>query len=91
MSDYEVRPGSGTVWLNDRFESGGNQPYAKGKFVGLDGEEMEITLWEPKSAKIAGRAFNISIQEPWEKRRDEQTSSEKPNSASRRGGDEVPF
>jgi 4-hydroxythreonine-4-phosphate dehydrogenase len=48
------------VWKNEKYTQGGNQPYAKGKGKDLNGAEVEVTLWIPKSDKIKG--FNASLK-----------------------------
>lgn len=57
---YEQKNGTGVIWKNDKYTKGGNQPYAKGTIKNLDGSDVDITLWMPKSDKIKG--FNITIQ-----------------------------
>jgi hypothetical protein len=66
---YEPKDGQITVWKNEKYEKGGNQPYARGKGKDHRGNEVEITLWIPKSEKVKG--FNLTIAEPWNK---EQTA-----------------
>jgi len=65
---YEPKNGNFTVWKNEKFTPGGNQPYARGKGKDHNGNEVEVTLWIPKSDKIKG--FNLTIGEPY--RKDEQ-------------------
>jgi hypothetical protein len=65
MSNYEQKPGTGVIWKNDKYEKGGNQPYAKGVIKGLNGEELDVVLWIPKSEKIKG--FNLTMK-PFERR-----------------------
>jgi hypothetical protein len=60
---YEQKNGQITVWKNEQYEKGGNKPYAKGKGKDHNGNEVEITLWIPKSDKIKG--FNLTIGEPY--------------------------
>ena len=60
MSDYEQKNGTGVVWKNDKYTKGGNQPYAKGIIKGLNGEELDVALWIPKSEKIKG--FNLTMK-----------------------------
>ena len=62
---YEQKNGQFTVWKNEKYTQGGNQPYAKGKGLDLSGKEIEVTLWIPKSDKIKG--FNLTISEPYVK------------------------
>ena len=64
MSDYENKPGTGTIWKNDKYEKGGKYPYAKGIVKGLNGEDLDVVLWVPKSDKIKG--FNLTMK-PYEK------------------------
>ena len=63
MSNYVPKNGEITVWKNDKYEIGGKYPYAKGKGLNLDGKQVEIALWIPKSEKIAEKAFNMTIKE----------------------------
>ena len=60
---YEIKNGQGTIWHNDKYVKDGNQPYAKGKAKDLQGNDIDITLWIPKSDKIKG--FNVTISEPF--------------------------
>jgi len=60
---YEPKDGQITVWKNDKYVKDGNQPYAKGKGKDHKGNEIEVTLWIPKSDKIKG--FNLTITEPF--------------------------
>ena len=71
MSDYEQKNGTGVVWKNDKYTKGGNQPYAKGIIKGLNGEELDVALWIPKSEKIKG--FNLTMK-LYEKRPMPETS-----------------
>jgi hypothetical protein len=65
MGNYEQKNGQITVWKNDKYEKGGNQPYARGKGKDLKGNEIEVTLWVPKSENIKG--FNLVLSEPYVK------------------------
>ena len=60
MDNYEQKNGTGVVWKNDKYTKGGNQPYAKGIIKGLNGEELDVALWVPKSEKIKG--FNLTMR-----------------------------
>ena len=64
MSDYENKPGTGTIWKNDKYEKGGKYPYANGIIKGLTGEDLDVALWVPKSDKIKG--FNLTMK-PYDK------------------------
>lgn len=65
MSNYAHKPGQGTIFKNEKYIKGGNQPYAKGTIKGLDGKEYDVALWMPKSEKIKG--FNLTMSEPYRK------------------------
>ena len=84
MSNYERKAGTGTIWKNDKYVQGGNQPYAKGTIKGLDGKEYDVALWKPKSEKIKG--FNLTMSEPY--RKPEAQSSDFVNDADDSG---LPF
>ena len=60
MDNYEQKNGTGVVWKNDKYTKGGNHPYAKGIIKGLNGEELDVALWIPKSEKIKG--FNLTMK-----------------------------
>ena len=60
MDNYEQKNGTGVVWKNEKYTKGGNQPYAKGIIKGLNGEELDVALWVPKSEKIKG--FNLTMR-----------------------------
>ena len=60
MDNYEQKNGTGVVWKNDKYTKGGNQPYAKGIIKGLNGEDLDVALWIPKSDKIKG--FNLTMK-----------------------------
>ena len=64
MNNYENKPGTGTIWKNDKYEKGGKYPYANGIIKGLTGEDLDVVLWVPKSDKIKG--FNLTMK-PYEK------------------------
>ena len=64
MNNYENKPGTGTIWKNDKYEKGGRYPYANGIIKGLNGEDMDVALLVPKSEKIKG--FNLTMK-PYEK------------------------
>lgn len=72
MSDYIPKNGEITVWKNDKYEVGGRYPYAKGRGVNLDGKQVDITLWIPKSEKMANKAFNMTIKEVVEEQKPQQ-------------------
>lgn len=65
MNNYENKPGTGTIWKNEKYVKDGNYPYAKGIIKGLDGEQLDVALWIPKSEKIKG--FNVTMK-PYEAR-----------------------
>jgi len=60
MDNYEQKNGTGVVWKNDKYTKGGNHPYAKGIIKGLNGEDLDVALWIPKSEKIKG--FNLTMK-----------------------------
>lgn len=64
MNNYENKPGTGTIWKNDKYEKGGKYPYANGIIKGLTGEDLDVALWVPKSDKIKG--FNLTMK-PYDK------------------------
>lgn len=67
---YEQKPGTGIIWKNDKYVQGGNQPYAKGTIKDLDGNDLDVALWIPKSDKIKG--FNITMKPPYKKEEPEE-------------------
>jgi hypothetical protein len=62
---YEPKNGELTVWKNDKYVTGGNQPYAKGTGLDLNGVEIDVALWMPKSDKVKG--FNLTIKPAYKK------------------------
>ena len=60
MDNYEQKNGTGVVWKNEKYEKGGKYPYAKGIIKGLNGEDLDVALWIPKSDKIKG--FNLTMK-----------------------------
>ena len=76
MSNYKQKAGTGTLWKNEKYVPGGNQPYAKGVVKDLNGNDVDVALWIPKSDKIKG--FNITMQEPYKKK--EETSNKEDDS-----------
>ena len=90
MANYEQKNGHFTVWVNNKYTKGGNQPYAKGKGKDLQGNEIEVTLWIPKSDKIKG--FNLTMSEPYQKPSEgTQKAQEMPQSISEESGNSLPF
>lgn len=90
MANYEQKNGQFTVWVNGKYTKGGNQPYAKGKGKDLQGNEIEVTLWIPKSDKIKG--FNLTMSEPYQKPSEaQQANQEVPQSISEESGSSLPF
>jgi hypothetical protein len=76
MDNYEQKNGTGVVWKNDKYTKGGNHPYAKGIIKGLNGEDLDVALWIPKSDKIKG--FNLTMkpyEKTYEKPQEEYTTS----------------
>ena len=71
MDNYEQKNGTGVLWKNDKYEKGGNHPYAKGIIKVLNGEDLDVVLWIPKSEKIKG--FNLTMK-LYEKRPMPETS-----------------
>ena len=90
MANYEQKNGQFTVWVNDKYTKGGKHPYAKGKGKDLQGNEIEVTLWIPKSDKIRG--FNLTMSEPYQKPSEgTQKAQEVPKSPSEEPGNSLPF
>lgn len=88
MENQNDRPGTGVVFKNYKYTDGGNQPYARGYFLTPEGEKYEIALWVPRQGS-ALKGFNLSIQEPWEKR--ENNASVKKESDIHKTDDDLPF
>ena len=65
MSKYEDKNGTGVIWKNEKYTKDGNQPYAKGTIKDLNGNDIDVALWVPKSDKIKG--FNITIKPKMER------------------------
>ena len=86
MANFEIKPGTGTIFKNDKFEKGGTQPYARGKVKTPNGEELELTLWEPKSDKVKG--FNVTLKEPYKK---EEYKYPAPPVEEKESEDDLPF
>lgn len=86
---YEQKKGTGTLWKNEKYTQGGNQPYAKGKVIDLNGDEIEITLWIPKSEKIKG--FNVTITEPYNRREQEANVRHIVDKVLAPNNDDLPF
>ena len=76
MSEHKPKPGYYTVWKNDKYEVGGNQPYASGKGIDLNGNPVEVAVWVPKLDKISDRAFNITIRPDNHLEQNKQTKKE---------------
>jgi hypothetical protein len=88
MANYEQKNGQITVWKNNKYEVGGNQPYAKGKGLDLNGKECDFTLWIPKSDKIKG--FNLVISEPYVNQVENQHIAEE-KQATNQPTNDLPF
>ena len=86
MSNYTHKPGQGTIFKNEKYIKGGNQPYAKGKVIDPSGNEWDATLWIPKSDKIKG--FNITLSEKWQPKDKQADHKEEPTMGEKvgRGG-----
>lgn len=59
MAQFERKPGTGTAFKNDRYEKGGNYPYAKGIVRDPNGKKWSIALWIPRNESIKG--FNVTL------------------------------
>ena len=65
MSNYEMRPGNGSIFKNTKKEKETHPDY-RGTFKHLDGNDYEISLWVKKSA--AGNSyFSVAVKEPYKK------------------------
>jgi len=85
---YELKSGNGTLFKNDKYEKGDNQPYCRGKLKDPTGKEWEAALWIPKSDKVKG--FNITLKEPYQNNNNEHpyiSGSPHPEEPS----DDLPF
>jgi len=65
MSNYETKPGNGTIWRNQNKTEGSNQPDYDGKIKLLTGEEMKIALWVKDGQN--GKFFSAKLSEPMKK------------------------
>lgn len=90
MSNYEPKNGQITVWKNDKYVEGGKYPYANGRGTNLDGKPVEVTLWIPKSDKMANRAFNMTIKEAIQSDTPAQNTGSE-TSINNANGDGLPF
>lgn len=82
---YEHKNGQGTAFKNDKYEKGGNQPYARGQVKTPEGKLYDVTLWIPKSDKVNG--FNVTLQEPYQKDTTQRETPVKKESQS----EDLPF
>jgi hypothetical protein len=67
--EWVDRPGTGTIYKNEKYVAGGTQPYARGTVKDLEGNDLQIALFMPKSDRIKG--FNAVLSRPGEWRRSE--------------------
>lgn len=82
---YEQKNGEITIWKNDKYETGGNQPYARGTGKDLQGNDIDVALWIPKSDKVKG--FNMTIKPAYKKEEKTQPQQSQPVSE----GADLPF
>lgn len=88
MSDYEQKNGTGVLWKNEKYVKDGNYPYAKGIIKGLDGEQLDVALWIPKSDKIKG--FNLTMK-PFEKKVNNNAANNSYATSAPEEVDDLPF
>ena len=88
---YEQKNGQITVWKNEKFVQGGTQPYAKGTGKDLQGNDIDVALWIPKSERVKG--FNLTITTPYKGSDAPQNThtSEPANVVASAGDDSLPF
>ena len=91
MSNYEPKNGQITVWKNDKYVDGGKYHYANGRGTNFDGKPVEVTIWIPKSDKMANRAFNITIKEVIPTNDKPVQSAGNEISVNNVNGDDLPF
>lgn len=88
MNNYENKPGTGTIWKNDKYEKGGKYPYANGIIKGFNGEDLDVALWIPKSDKIKG--FNLTMK-PFEKKVNNNAANNSYATSAPEEVDDLPF
>jgi len=59
MSDYQLKPGQGSIFKNDRKKDEKHPDY-KGNAMTPNGEEIEIALWVKEGKN--GKFFSVKIQ-----------------------------
>jgi len=64
MSDYELKPGQGTIFKVVEKKSD-KAPDYKGLMRDPNGKEWEVSLWIREGKK--GKFFSVGIKEPWVK------------------------
>ena len=82
MSNYQPKPGSGSIFKNDRKEKE-SQPDYRGEILTPEGQALEISLWVKEGKK--GKFFSASVK-PKRERQEGNTIETGPV-----GGSDLPF
>lgn len=85
MSDYEHKPGYGSLWVNDKKEKE-SQPNTKGKLVTPDGKTWEIAGWT-KTGNGGKKYISLKASEPYQADGQQQTTPYTPDEKD----DDIPF
>lgn len=63
MSNYQPKPGSGSIFKNEK--KADNHPDYRGEIVTPGGETLSLSLWVKEGKK--GKFFSVSVREPKDK------------------------
>lgn len=66
MSNYETKPGSFSLFKNDKRNDQNNQPHYNGNGKDLNGNEFQVSAWVTTS-KNGVQYFSCKMQEPYKK------------------------
>lgn len=89
MSNYETKPGSFSLFKNDKRNDQNNQPHYNGNGKDLNGNEFQVSAWVTTS-KNGVQYFSCKMQEPYKKEERVNTPQPVANNSNNEG-DGLPF
>jgi len=66
MSDYEIKPGTFSLFKNENRTDDNNQPHYNGNGKDMNGNDFQVSAWVTTS-KGGKTYFSCKMQEPYKK------------------------
>ena len=90
MSDYEIKPGTFSLFKNENRTDDNNQPHYNGNGKDMNGNDFQVSSWVTKSK--GGKTYlSCKMQEPYKKDEPLKNNSAAPEPMQSTEDPDLPF